>query len=172
MSNQVLHVTTTDLAKVSHRLELLLHRLHDLQPFMAKASVYMLNSSKHRIRQGTTSPNGEKFAGLSSLTKLLKGHDKPLYQSGGLYRGTSVTQLTPTSFTIETRAERDGVKSGKRNYAPDVQGGTPRPKGMVRLPNGRVVFPRKSIPARPFLGFSQENISRLSKMLTEFIEKQ
>lgn len=152
----------------SVRLTQLLAQLTDLKPFMQAAAEYMVRSTQYRIRQGKTSPDGSVPPALAALTVLLKGHNKPWYQTGKLRDGIAVDRVTAEGFVIRATA----LNAKGRDYAARVQFGNAKQRGAVTLPDGSKVHPRTPQPARPFLGFSDENLRHVSRMLQEHVLKQ
>lgn len=157
--------TNVDLANLSPKLHTLLSQLDDFRPFMEEAGEYMVRSVKYRIRQGWTDPDGEPLEALAELTMLLKGgYTKPLYQSGHLHDSVHLEEVWDYGFTVDADADYAGyVQEGVK---PDKQ------RGYVKTPDGRWVAPRNGIPPRPFMGFSEENIRRMAKMLKEHILRE
>ena len=136
----------------------------DLAPAMRSIGELLLNSTRGRF--GTQrSPDGVPWAPLSDTTRRRKRRnaDKILTERGHL-RGT-----------IAYRAGRDFVEVGSsRVYASTHQFGAKKGEfGGVRtsLP-GRSFFqpiPWGDIPARPFLGLSDEDETAISQELLDYI---
>lgn len=116
---------------------------------MREASQYMVHSTQTRITRDHRSPSGVDWAPLSDLTIMLKGHDRPLFQTGFLSRSIHTSKATDKGFVVKTDAP----------YAGWMQKGVKRTSGRYR----------GTIPPRPFAGFSQTNIRRLSQMLRRHI---
>jgi len=162
-----LKATETGMRAASARFAQMLDQIQDLRPFMNAAADYMVRSTKYRVRQGRTSPNGEPFQALSELTRLIKGHDKPLYASGQLYDSIHKDHVTNEGFVV-----RADPRSGRGyDYAPSLQFGNRVQRGVAKTPDGRLVRPKTPAPERPFLGFSEENLRRLERMLAEHVLK-
>lgn len=152
----------------SRRFADMLVQLNEMRPFMEAAAQYMVRSTRYRIRQGLTQPDGQKPQALAALTVLLKGHNKPWYQEGRLYGGIDVDRVTDDGFVIRAEARNDKGF----DYAPSVQFGNKKQRGFATLPDGSRAKPSKPQPARPFLGFSDENLRYVSRLLQQHLVKQ
>ncbi|MEH2517482.1 phage gpG-like protein [Bradyrhizobium sp. AZCC 1610] len=142
------------LSRLNRRLAELLRDATDLEPVMQQAAQYMKNSTVNRIVRTKTSPGGERWAALSDVTAELKGHDQPLFHSGEMSRGINIADVSDDGFMIVADAP----------YASYMQRGVSKVKGAFRSKR-----PSPQIPARPFMGYSEENIRRISKMIRAHI---
>lgn len=140
-------------AAYAARLNQLVASAEDLEPAMMRASRYMVNSTRNRILRSKTAPDGERWQQLSDVTIFLKGHDRPLFQQGGLAAGIKAQRVSEKGFTIAATDE----KSPYHQYG-------------VRYVKG--IFKGTEIPARPFLGFSPENLRRISRILVDHMNQQ
>lgn len=139
------------LTRLNSRLTELLNRSINLEPVMRQAAEYMKNSTVNRVARTKTSPSGERWAALSEITVRIKGHDQPLFQSGSMMHGIRVGYASSDGFMIASDAPHSswmqrGVKRGGKRR-------------------------KQRIPARPFMGFSEENVRRISKMVREYIAR-
>lgn len=162
-----LKATRSGMEAASQKFADMIAGMKDLRPFMDAAADYMVRSTKWRIRQGWQQPDGRAPPALAELTRVLKGHNKPWYDEGRLYRGIEKDRVTADGFVIRVEARNDKGY----DYAPNVQFGNRKQGGIVAVPGGGYVRPKKPAPARPFLGFSDENIARLSKLLRQHVLK-
>jgi phage gpG-like protein len=134
------------------RLEEITDRSRNMRPAWDEASKYMLRSTQNRFRT-RTGPDGERWPNLAALTVQLKGHDKPLYDKGDLYKGIKVKGLSKNGFSIEsTDPKSEWHQKGVKNM-----------RGKYR--------PKAGIPPRPFIGFSDENNRRIAKILRDYIDQ-
>jgi phage gpG-like protein len=120
------------------------------------SSKHMKNSTVNRIARSKTSPSGERWEALSEITIALKGHDQPLFQSGEMMRGIDIGDVSNDGFMITSAAPHSSW----------MQKGVRKKRGTKKNPRGQ-----PGIPARPFMGFSNENVRRISKMLHDHIKK-
>jgi phage virion morphogenesis protein len=143
-------ITQSDLRKLNKRLDALVKRTQDLSPFFEEAGGYLVNATRHRILRSKKGPNGEKWPALSQMTIDMKGHSTPLYHSGALARSIHVVAY-----------DRSGViVSSSEPYAELMQYGFYPTSGLTK---------GKTIPARPFMGISNQNVKVLSSMLKEYV---
>lgn len=156
MPSLSVRLDSVTLAKLNRRLGELLHQATNLEPVMAQAAEYMKRSTVHRIERSKTSPSGERWAALSELTIALKGHSNQLFHSGEMSRGIDIQDVSDDGFMITSSAP----------YSSFMQKGVKKVKGKYKSNK-----PSPQIPARPFMGYSEENVRRISKMLREHITK-
>jgi phage virion morphogenesis protein len=143
-----------DLARLNRRLSKLLHGSLNLEPVWQQAAEYMKQSTKNRILRTKTAPDGERWAALSDVTIEMKGHDAPLFQSGEMAGSVDILEVSNDGFMINTDAP----------YASYMHNGVQQVKGAFRSKR-----PAPQIPARPFMGFSDENVRRISKMVRDYL---
>lgn len=135
----------------SARLNEMLRSIGSMEEVWQDAAQYMVNSTRNRILRQKVSPSGEAWAPLSEVTIELKGHDRALFHTGELARSIEVTSSGPDGFTVAAQAE----------HASYMQNGVKRTGGFI---------PNKRVPARPFMGFSEANKRRISRMLRDHID--
>jgi phage virion morphogenesis protein len=146
-----LNVTVTGLKRLSARIDTLLARATNLQPFMEDAAEYMVRSTQNRILRQKVSPDGEPWEELSEYSTIrLKGHDSQLFETGELARSIEVDYVSSRSMRIIANTD----------YASYMQEGVGETGGMI---------PGKEVPARPFMGFSEANARRIGEMLRKHI---
>lgn len=146
-----------DVAKLSSNLNRIVRQAENLVPAMETIGEYMVRSTQNRILRSKTSPEGDRWARLSELTTSLKGHDQPLFHSGRLAESIKVKNVSNRGVTIYSSAP----------YAGYMQSGVRKVKGKYRSKK-----PAPQIPARPFMGFSQENLKRISQILRKHVFEQ
>ena len=144
------------LSKLNRRLNDLLHNSLNLEPVMQEAALYMKNSTVNRIERSKTGPDGERWAALSDVTAQLKGHSQPLFASGEMSRGIDIQDVSNDGFMIISSAPHSSY----------MQRGVKKVRGAFKSKR-----PSPQIPARKFMGFSDENVRRISKMIRNHITK-
>lgn len=147
-------IDLSDIARLNKRLGKLLHDTLHLEPVMAKAAQYMKRSTANRILRTKTSPQGDRWEALSDVTIQLKGHSQPLFETGELSRSVNIRQVSNDGFMITADAP----------YASYMQKGVNKVRGSFKSNR-----PSPQVPARPFMGFSEENVSRISKMIRDHL---
>ncbi len=116
----------------------LIDRGQDLQPALNAIAEYLRGSTQDRITAGE-SPDGTPFAALSDFTLGAKSRnqDKILIERGYLY-----------NLVYQVSSEQMQLGSNMVYAAMHQFGGTTAPNSMI---------PNKDIPAREFLGVSQDD---------------
>lgn len=146
--------------KISAELEDLLYRVQNPgTEIMGHMAEYMVRSTRQRIDSGRrVDPDGEPWPSLSYTTISIRRNrgygykvTDPLRQFGVLKRSIEVGQVSNNDFEVGTNLE----------YAELLQ------EGGVTAETSRL--PGRYVPPRPFLGFSDTNIRRLTEMLGAYI---
>ena len=153
-------MTTKGLAELNKRVAKLLADAENLRPVWDEAAEYMVRSTQNRINQTHKGPDGSPWARLAELTVKLKGNDWPLYATGKLVEGIQVGHVNRSGFTIQSTATNEDGE----NYSSWVQKGVRRSKGKYKKKT------QPHSPPRPFMGFSKENVSRISKMIRDHLK--
>jgi phage gpG-like protein len=157
MADLQVKIDARDIRKLNKRIADLLHDTLHLEPVFAEAAEYMKRSTVNRVLRSKTGPDGERWAALRDVTiKLKNGNDSILFQSGELSRGIQIEDVSHDGFVLSSTALN---KEGEP-YSSYVQDGVKRTRGMIR---------GKTIPPRPFMGFSDENKRRISKMIRDYL---
>jgi phage virion morphogenesis protein len=143
MSSISINIDRNDIPELSKRLSELLHDILHLEPVMEEAARYMKRSTVNRILRSKTSPDGERWEALRDVTVNLKGHDRILFETGELANSIQVSDVNNDGFMITADAK----------HASYMQEGVKRTRGMIK---------NKTIPPRPFMGFSDENKRRIT----------
>jgi phage virion morphogenesis protein len=150
MSGLALRIDEHDLRRLHKRIADLLHDTLHLEPVYEEAAEYMKRSTVNRILRTKTSPDGERWEALRDVTVNLKGHDRILFETGGLANSIQVEDIAHDGFVITSTAD----------YASYMQEGIKRTKGMIK---------NKTVPPRPFMGFSEENTRRIAIMIRDYL---
>ena len=128
---------------------------------MGRLGRLSLNSTKQRFNEGVA-PDGSRWARNSLVTIARKGQAKPLWGESGNLR----TQ-------INYEAGPDGLVWGSgattAEYAATQQFGAA--KGAFGKTKFGGPIPWGNIPARPYLGISEEDRSNLVDCLREYLEE-
>jgi len=148
-----------DDAEVRAELRRLLAKLHDFTPFFNDVGEQLLNSTRERFRS-QRAPDGAPWAPLSPAYRARKPKHKDLILTlNGYLRGT-----------LAKRADKDSLRIG----TPMIYGAVHQ-FGATRGAFGRtrygVPVPWGDIPARPFLGLSDDDRNDLLDALNEYLAK-
>lgn len=138
-----------DFAKTQEQVGLLKRRVENLEGLHAEIGQYLVNAIRNRLYSTKTAPDGTRWADNSEVTKRLKGGSSVLYQSGELI-----------SSIRATADSRGAAVVANAPYASVHQNGYSPTKGMI---------PGKEIPARPFMGISAANRTRIARMVNAHI---
>jgi len=129
----------------SEGLEELLERYDDLGDVMDDIGAYMVRSIQNRILRLKRDPkNNQRWAPLKESTIRRKGHASILFDSGELADSIDITNADERGFTVSAGADHAGY----------MQFGTTG---------------KRATPARPFIGFSETNKRRVSRMLRDYL---
>lgn len=139
---------------VTRRLDSIRNKISDLRPVLEEIGQYMVRSTQHRIVRSKTSPDGERWADNSDLTVELKGRNSPLYHTGNLSKSVRVTKLDANRVVV----------SATSPYASHNQHGVNRVRGKYRSNR-----PPKQVSARPFMGLSDANVRRITKIVNDYV---
>ena len=141
-AQSALDITLND-AEIQAELKQLAAKLTDLTPFFKDVGETLLNSTRERFRR-QTAPDGTPWAALSPAYAARKKRNKnKILTLWGHLRGTLVKQ-----------ADQDSLRIG----TPLVYGATHQ-------------FGRGAIPARPFLGLSEDDRQALLDALNDYLTK-
>jgi phage gpG-like protein len=138
---------STGFNELSKRIRGILDRVQNTQPAMEVASEYMQKSIRHRIAVSKKSPDGDRWEPLADETvetKKRKGRSNPssiLVDTGELKDSIEEAFVDKSDFIVEAGAE----------HASYPQYGT------------------SDQPARPFMGFSPENIKRITSIINTYV---
>ena len=132
----------------TEELSKLLKRLKQPQPALEEIGRNLQDSTKSRIRDTKTSPNGRPFAPWSYATFLARQKDGTaaggiLYKSGRLFNSI---QYQVTGKQVEVGADSSAP------YAAYLQFGTDK------------------MPPRPFVGFSEQDFEMIRKVLKNHLK--
>ncbi|MGX9944870.1 phage virion morphogenesis protein [Bradyrhizobium denitrificans] len=150
MSGLQIKVDETNIHTLHKRIAELLHDVLHLEPVYAEAAEYMKRSTVNRILRSKTSPDGERWEALRDVTVNLKGHDRILFETGDLANSIQVGDVSHDGFVLTASAK----------HASYMQDGIRRTRGMIK---------NKTVPPRPFMGFSDENKRRIARMIRDYL---
>lgn len=160
MADFSVKMTSQGLAALNKRIAKLLQDAEHMEPVWQQAAQYMVRSTQNRINKTQTGPDGVPWQRLAALTVELKGNDWPLYATGKLVKGIQVGDVSNAGFQIESTARNERGEA----YSSYVQDGVRNSRGKYKKKT------RPHSPARPFMGFSKENVSRISKMIRDHLK--
>ena len=146
-------------AELQHGLQALIETGLDLTPVMADIGEALLNSTRQRFSD-QISPEGEAWSPLSHVTKARKkkNKDKILTEEGRLRRLLSV------------QAGKNYAEVGStRIYAGTHQFGAER--GAYGTTQRGAPIPWGNIPARPFLGASDDDKKTILEIIKKHLKK-
>ena len=164
MSGVSLDVQIND-KEVSKAFTRLISVMGDTTPIMSAIGTGMVGST-HRRFISQKSPEGEKWKALNSEYKKTKRNSRILTESGRL------------RDSINHKAGRDQVTIGTNaKYAAVHQlGATIKPKSashlVFRLASGIVLAKSVTIPARPYLGISDDDREMISETVFGALQRR
>ena len=143
--------------QIQQALRCLRDAADDLAPALQDIGEYLASATRQRFAEGKD-PKGAPWAPLSARTIAGKGHAKPLIGETGLLRKIRYQLEGPDTVAVGTGAE----------YGATHQFGAKKGRfGKTR--KGRPI-PWGDIPARPFLGVSDEDRTAILDILQEHLE--
>lgn len=119
----------------------LIAKFGNLEPILGAVGDVLQSSTKTRIATTKTAPDGARWADILPSTKAKKGRDDILIDTSSLIDSV-IYQVTGNTLEVGTAM----------TYAPLLQLGT------------------KNMPAREFLGISDDDRRQIDARLTEFLE--
>ena len=151
-----IRVSAPAFRSLESKLAKMLERLRNPQPVLNDIANYMVRVTQNRIVTTKRGPDGSRWADNSELTQYLKGRNSPLYASGSLASSIQIIRTDRYGFSVGSRLD----------YAAPVQEGVSIMKGRYKSSKK----PSPQIPARPFLGFSEQNKHKISQMIRNYIK--
>jgi len=150
-----IHIDDRQIQQALRRLQ---EAADDLTPALQDIGEYLASATRKRFAEGK-GPNGAPWEPLSAKTIARKGHAKPLIGETGLLRKIRYQLEGPDTVVVGTGAE----------YGATHQFGAKKGRfGKTR--QGRPI-PWGDIPARPFLGVSDEDAQNILDILAEHLEE-
>jgi len=145
-----IHVSVSGMAAATRRLNGIIHQLEDMDDALEAIGEYMVNSTRTRIYRDHRSPDGDPWAPLEENTVKKKGHARPLYETGDLVNSVGVLEYDDGGVII-------GTDDSSQPYAEYMQDGFFHKRA------------KRWIPARPFLGISDTNVTRIRRIILDHI---
>ncbi|SFT73913.1 phage virion morphogenesis protein [Halomonas saccharevitans] len=149
--------------QVAEMLGRMRRNVENLRPALLEIGEHLQGAVEERFRT-ETDPEGHPWEPLSDFTKANKRNDQILTESGGAgLRGS-----------IHYRAGRDTLEQGTNKIYGAIHqlGGTIRAKGgslAIGRPGGAFALVKKvTIPARPYLGLSDEDRQVIDEILGRY----
>lgn len=145
--------------QVQAALQELLNKTNDLKPVLEDIGEYLMVSTRKRFKD-KEAPDGSSWLRNSPITQLLKGRNDPLIgESGG--RGGLLG-------SFHYNASRNTLEFGNsKEYAAVQQFGARQ--GQFGRSSRNTPLPWGNIPARPFLGISDNDQTQLLKIIEEHL---
>lgn len=157
--------TRIDDAEVSRAFTRLVGVMSDTTPVMAAIGTGLV-ASTHRRFVSQTDPDGNKWAALSPDYKATKRNSRILTESGRL------------RDSINSQPGRDMVRVGTNVVYGAIHqlGGTIVPRKashlVFRLATGVVLAKSVTLPARPYLGISDDDEEMIAEIVFGFVERR
>lgn len=154
--------------EITSGLERLMMTMSDLSPIMADIGEYMVQSTRGRIANGVT-PDGQRFAPKSPATIQS-------YLTGGFPKGASAGPLIRTGDMMGMQLHHDSGPDFMELSSSALQAAVMHfgaAKGSLGAYSGTDkrgraysgVAPWGDIPARPFLGISEDDRSNILMLI-------
>ena len=152
---------TIDDAAVRQHLGQLIRALTDPRPALREIGEDMVRTTQERFQPGQKrAPDGTRWARNSDVTIARKGRNNPLYQEGDLQRLIRYQLLGANVLEVGTN----------RKYAAVQQFG--QPKGASGRTRRGAPIPWGDIPARPFIGLSDQDADDAVRVLRSYLARQ
>jgi phage virion morphogenesis protein len=157
---------------VNKALNDLAGKVKDPSPVMKIIGEYMLRSTENRFDTQGPSPDGSPWAPLKASTLKRKKHSKILTESGHL-RGSIRYQLQgPSALAIGTKRVYAAIHQLGGKTSPSVI--KPKTKKALFWPGAAhpvksVRHPGSVIPARPFLGVSAQDSTKIVGIINNYL---
>jgi phage virion morphogenesis protein len=152
---------TIDDTALRQQLGQLIRALTDPQPALRQIGDDLVRTTKERFQPGNKrAPDGTPWARNSPVTIARKGRDNPLYQRGHLQGSIRYQLLGQNALAVGTN----------RGYAAVQQFG--QPKGASGRNRRGAPIPWGNIPARPFLGLSDQDADDAVRVLRSYLARQ
>ncbi|SIP95980.1 phage virion morphogenesis protein [Bosea sp. TND4EK4] len=160
-------ITRMDVSQAQSVFQRLSRAVSDTAPIMRAIGTGLVTSTQDRMDEGV-GPDGATWAPLN-----------PVYAAGkkgpGILRERAMRGGLQSSITYRARNDQVAVGSNKIYAAIHQQGGVIRPKGSGRLVfrlGNRIVHARSvTIPARPYLGISNEDREMIIDVLKGALDR-
>lgn len=152
---------TIDDTELRQQLGQLIGALTDPQPALRSIGEDLVRTTHARFGQGQKrAPDNTPWARNSDVTIARKGRDNPLYQRGHLQGTIRYQLLGQNALAVGTN----------RGYAAVQQFG--QPKGASGRTRRGAPIPWGDIPARPFLGLSDQDAADAVRVLRAYLARQ
>jgi phage virion morphogenesis protein len=152
---------TIDDAAVRQHLGQLIRALTDPRPALREIGEDLVRTTQERFQPGQKrAPDNTRWARNSDVTIARKGRNNPLYQEGDLQRLIRYQLLGANVLEVGTN----------RKYAAVQQFG--QPKGASGRTRRGAPIPWGDIPARPFIGLSDQDAGDAVRVLRSYLARQ
>lgn len=128
-----------------------LNKTGNLKPMLDEVGELLTVSTRKRF-DTKTAPDGTKWQANSALTQFLKGHNDPLIGESGALK-----------LQLHYNASRNSLEFGSTMEYAAMQhfGGKTSPRSK---------YPNTTIPARPFIGLSKNDIKNILDVVRDYLE--
>ena len=172
---------TIDDAAVRQHLGQLIRALTDARPALREIGEDLVRTTQERFQPGQKrAPDGTPWAPNSPVTIARKGRNNPLYQDGLLQGSIRYQLMDQDSLEVGTNrvyaavqqfGQPKGASSRNRRGAPTPGGGIVSSIISARLSGGSPI-PWGDIPARPFIGLSDQDADDAVRVLRSYLARQ
>lgn len=129
----------------------------DMTPVMRDIGEHLLNTTRERFN-AQQSPGGTPWAPLSAATKARKRRNRnKILTERGFLRGNLAYRADATSVVIGSPS----IYAGTHQFGAE--------KGAFGTASSGHPIPWGTIPARPFLGLSDDDSDEVTSLVTEFL---
>lgn len=151
----------TTLDQIQVKFKQLIDQIEDPQLALKTIGEILTNNTQARLQKGVDI-NGQPFKPLAALTVARKksNKDKILIESGDLYRELHY-QLSNGGKSLEFGSDR--IYAALMQFGAK-QGGFGRNRRNTPIPWG-------DVPARPFIGVTEQDATEILEALTDMIEE-
>lgn len=145
---------------LSAALQRLLNQTGNISPALNQIGQQLLKSTRQRFAT-KTAPDGTRWEDNSLLTRIRKGRNDPLIGRGGAHGGlvgSFSPKVNANTLTIGTSKEYAAVQHfGAR-------------QGQFGKSSRNTPLPWGNIPARPFLGISEQDSVEILDIIKEHLQ--
>ena len=164
-------ISKIDDRDIQRELQRLERKAGNLNPCLKNIGQYLVESTQGRFTK-EVDPAGVKWAALRASTKARKKHSKILTEKGGL-RASVIYAVRNNGLRVGTNKPYGATHQFGRDKMPEHKRTVTTAFGKkLKFPVwAQVKSYDPKIPARPFLGFSDEDRERIMEITEDFINR-
>jgi len=134
---------------VREALQNMQRQISNIRPVLLAIGEDLVDSTKHRF-EISIGPNGQRWADNSNVTIDRKGRNKPLVDQGNLMRQISYDVFGGDTLIVGSSMEYAAMQQfgGTKSEFPSLWG---------------------DIPARPFLGISEDDQNKILESISDYL---